>query len=264
MALRSGLVDTDLMLTQDQTERYARHILLREIGAQGQMKLLAARVLVVGAGGIGAPLIQYLAAAGVGLLGIVDDDEVSLSNLQRQIIYGVEDVGARKTDAAENWILRQNPDIQIIKHTEKITSANAEHIIADYDLVVEGIDNFDGRYVLNKACIALRKPLLSSAVGRFDGQVALFKSFDAPGVLPCYRCFAPEAPPRADQVNCAEEGVLGPVTGVIGAIAAMEAIKEITATGESLAGKLLIYDGLKATFRTVTLPADPACPDCLL
>lgn len=249
------------MLTSDQRERYLRHILLKEVGAQGQQKLLASRVLVIGAGGIGAPLMQYLAAAGVGTIGVADDDEVALSNLQRQVIYRTADVGAKKTAAAREAVERLNPDAVLIEHRVRIDPPNAEKIIADYDIVAEGIDSFDGRYLINRVCMEMRKPLISAAIGRFDAQLSLFKPYARAG-LPCYRCLAPEAPPRESQVNCAEEGVLGPVAGVIGTLAAMEVLKEILGIGETLAGRLLIYDGLAATTRTVKLAADPQCTDC--
>ena len=251
-----------MTLNDDQTERYARHILLREVGGQGQQKLLASKVLVVGAGGIGAPLIQYLAAAGVGTIGVADDDVVALSNLQRQVLYQTDDIGAPKVERAKAVAARLNPDVKINEHRLRITRENAADVISEYDLVVEGIDNFAGRYALNAACIALRKPLVSAAVGRFEGQFSVFKPYADPGTLPCYRCFVPEEPPREAQVNCAEEGVLGAVTGVMGTLAAMEVLKQLLVIGDTVAGRLLIYDGLKAETRTVVLPADPACPDC--
>ena len=249
-------------MTPDEKERYARHILLREVGGQGQQKLLSSRVLVVGAGGLGAPILQYLVAAGVGTIGIVDDDDVALSNLQRQVIFKTNDVGRRKTDAARDFAEALNPGVNIVTHECRIDEHNADDIITNYDLVVEGVDNFAARYVVNKACIAGRKPLVSAAIGRFEGQLATFKPFKAPGVLPCYRCLVPEEPPRDAQVNCAEEGVLGAVAGVLGTLAAMEALKELLQIGESLAGRLILYDGLSGRFRTVSLPADPACKEC--
>jgi adenylyltransferase/sulfurtransferase len=249
------------MITETQRQRYLRHILLKEVGAQGQQKLLASRVLVVGAGGIGAPIIQYLAAAGVGTIGVADDDDVALSNLQRQVIYASDDVGAPKTARARAAVARLNPDIAFIEHDVKLNDENARSIIADYDILVEGIDNFEGRYAINRAAIALEKPLVSAAVGRFEGQLATFKPFAGAG-LPCYRCLVPEAPPRDEQINCAEEGVLGAVTGIMGTLAAMEVLKELLGLGDSLAGRLMHYDGLKARFRTIALPADPHCPDC--
>ena len=249
-------------MDQDQRSRYARHILLREVGGQGQQKLLAARVLVVGAGGLGAPVIQYLTAAGVGTIGIADDDAVALSNLQRQVVFRTEDVGRAKTAAAKDFADRLNPGVEIVEHVLRLDDDNAADIAAGYDLIVEGVDNFNTRYALNRAAIALEKPLVSAAIGRFEGQLAVFKPYEQPGVLPCYRCLVPQEPPRDAQFNCAEEGVLGAVAGVMGTLAAMEAIKELLSLGASLAGRLMVYDGLAGTFRTVTLKADPACPDC--
>ncbi len=248
-------------MTPEQRERYARHILLREVGGQGQQKLMQARVLIIGAGGLGAPILQYLAGAGVGTLGIADDDNVSLSNLQRQIIFHTDDIGRAKTQSAADFIARLNPNVAVAQHP-RITADNAREIVAGYDIVVEGVDNFAARYIFNRACIAERKPLISAAVGRFEGQLATFKPFEMPGVLPCYRCLVPEEPPRDEQINCAEEGVLGAVTGVLGTLAAMETLKELLSVGESLAGRVMIYDGLAAALRTVRLRADPDCPDC--
>ncbi len=249
-------------MDQEQRERYARHILLKEVGGQGQQKLLSARVLLVGAGGLGAPILEYLAAAGVGTIGVCDDDTVSLSNLQRQVIFHTEDVGRAKASAAADFAARLNPGVEVFPLQTRVTHENALALVSGYDLVVEGVDNFETRYALNAACIASRKTMISAAIGRFEGQVSTFKPFMQPGVLPCYRCLVPEEPPREAQVNCAEEGVLGAVAGVIGALAAMEVIKEVLDLGEGLSGRLLIYDGLAATIRTVALPADPACPDC--
>ncbi len=249
------------MLTDDDRERYLRHILLKEIGAQGQLKLKQARMLVVGAGGLGSPILLYLAAAGVGAIGFADDDVVSLSNLQRQILYIDEDIGAAKTERAAEALRRLNPSITIAPYRLRVTAENAAEIVAAYDIVIEGVDSFAARYMLNQACIALRKPLVSAAVGRFEGRLSVFKPW-AGKDLPCYRCLAPEEPPREAAVNCLEEGVLGPVAGVIGSMAALEAIKEATGAGQSLAGRLVIFEGLSATMRTVALPRDPACPDC--
>lgn len=249
-------------MTPEERQRYARHILLKEVGGQGQQKLLASRVLVVGAGGLGAPIIQYLAAAGVGTIGIADDDIVELSNLQRQTIFRTEDVGRLKTEAAKDFANRLNPHIAVVEHRSRIADENAADIVSEYDLVVEGVDNFEARHTLNKAAMAQKKPLISAAVGRFDGQLTTFKPYEAPGQAPCYRCLVPEAPPREEQVNCAEEGVVGALTGVIGTLAAMEVIKELLLLGTSLSGRLMLYDGLAGQFRTITLKADPACPDC--
>jgi len=249
------------MLDADARERYLRHILLKEVGAQGQQKLLSARVLVVGAGGLGSPIIQYLAAAGVGQIGIADDDAVALSNLQRQTIYRDEDVGAPKVDRAIAFARALNPDIRLVAHREKLDSANAEALIRGYDIVVEGVDAFDSRFAINAAAIAARRPLVSAAIGRFEGQLSLFKPW-AGAELPCYRCFVSDAPPRETVLNCAEEGVMGPLAGVIGSLAALETLKEILGVGESLAGRILVYDGLASTTRTIRLPRDPGCPDC--
>lgn len=249
-------------MNDEERERYARHILLREIGGQGQQKLRAAHVLVVGAGGLGAPMIQYLAAAGVGAITLCDDDAVDLSNLQRQVIFKTSDVGREKTAAAADFAQALNPGVTLTAAPCRVDETNARDLAASVDLVVEGVDNFETRYALNAACIATGRTLISAAVGRFDGQLTTYKPYAAPGALPCYRCFVPQAPPREAQVNCAQEGVMGAVTGVMGTLAAMEAIKEIVEIGDSLAGRMLLYDGLSATFRTVAFRADPACPDC--
>jgi adenylyltransferase/sulfurtransferase len=249
------------MIDADARERYLRHILLKEVGAQGQQKLLAARVLIVGAGGLGSPIIQYLAGAGVGLVGVADDDAVALSNLQRQTIFRDEDVGAPKVERVRAFIRALNPGVRVATHAEKLTDGNAAPIFAGYDIVIEGVDSFNGRFALNRAAIAARRPLVSAAIGRFEGQLSVFKPW-AGAELSCYRCLVSEAPPQEEALNCAEEGVLGPLAGVIGSMAALEAIKEIVGIGESLAGRLAIYDGLSATMRTIRLPRDPACPDC--
>lgn len=249
-------------MTPDERERYSRHLLLREIGGQGQQKLLASRVLVVGAGGLGAPILQYLAAAGVGTIGIADDDFVALSNLQRQVIFKTSDVGRAKVDAARDFVAELNGGITINAHQCLIDEGNAAEIISAYDLVIEGVDNFATRYTLNRACLNAGIPFVSCAIGRFDGQLSVFKPYMARGTLPCYRCLVPHEPPREDQTNCAQEGVLGVIAGVMGTLAATEAIKELLQIGESLAGRLLIYDAMAPEIRTVVLPADPLCPDC--
>lgn len=253
-------------LTPEQIDRYARHLVLREVGGAGQQKLLSSRVLIIGAGGIGAPCLQYLAAAGVGTIGIVDDDTVALSNLQRQVLYGTEDVGRPKTGAASKALARLNPDVTLIPHTERLTGDNAEALVAQYDLVAEGTDNFATRYVLNRACLAAGRPWLSAAIGRFEGQLTLFqphlRNQDGGQLYPCYRCLIPEPPPDEAALACSEVGVLGALTGVIGSLQAVEVIKTLLDVGHSLAGRLMIYDGLRAQTRTVTLPPDPACPDC--
>lgn len=249
-----------MTLTPEQLDRYSRHILLKEIGGQGQQKLLGARVLVVGAGGIGAPAILYLAAAGVGTIGIADDDAVALSNLQRQVIFTTEDLARPKTEAARAGAEMLNPGVRIEEHRIRIDADNARDVVSNYDLVLEGIDNFEGRFALNAACIAARRPLVSAAVGRFRGQLSVFKPYERPGELPCYRCFLPETPPGIE--TCEAEGVLGAVPGVIGTMAALEAIKEILGLGQSLAGRILLYDALRSETRTARLAADPQCPAC--
>jgi molybdopterin-synthase adenylyltransferase len=251
-----------MTLTDDELERYARHIVLREVGGAGQARLLAARVLVVGAGGLGSPLILYLAAAGVGTIGIADFDTVSLSNLQRQIAHHTADVGRPKAESARDSAHAINPAIHIMPVMERVAPDNAERLIADYDIVADGSDNFATRFLLNDACFFSHKTLVSAAVTEFDGQLATYKPWAARGVLPCYRCLFPAPPPPEMAPNCSETGILGAVAGVMGALQAVEVLKEITGAGESLVGQLLIYDALASRFRTVKVPADPACALC--
>jgi molybdopterin/thiamine biosynthesis adenylyltransferase len=253
------------LFTPAERERYARHILLKEIGGAGQQRLKRACVALVGVGGLGAPAVLYLAAAGVGRLRLIDPDVVSLSNLQRQILYATGDVGQAKTTVAGQRLVGLNPHVEIEAIGERLTQANAADLLAGADLVVDGCDDFATRFVVNAACHAAAQTLISGAVGRFDGQVATFKSghtkgLAAPNRLPCYGCLVHAVPDAAE--SCAEMGVVGALTGVIGAMMALEAIKEITAAGDSLAGRLLLYDGLSATARTVRLRADPACAIC--
>lgn len=247
------LSDTDL-------DRYARHIVLREIGGTGQQKLLAAKVLVVGAGGLGSPLILYLAAAGVGTIGIVDADTVSLSNLQRQIAHRTADIGRLKTESARDSALAINPGVNIIPNPVRLDASNAASLIAQYDLIADGSDNFETRFLINDMAFAAQKTLVSAAVTEFDGQLAVFKPHA--GDYPCYRCLFPEPPPPDTVPNCSETGVLGAAAGVMGSLQALEVIKEITGAGETLAGRLLIYDALATRFRTVGLKKDPGCPLC--
>lgn len=242
-------------LTDQQLDRYARHIVLRDVGGAGQVKLLQAKVAVIGAGGIGAPALLYLAAAGVGHIGIVDDDEVSLSNLQRQIIHKTKDIGLPKTQSAEQTVQAINPDVIVTQHQIRLHYQNAEKILEPYDIILDGCDNFETRFLVNDVARKLNKVLISSAVGPFDGQLSTFKNSG-----PCYRCFVAEAP--AGGGTCADEGVLGALTGVMGSLAAMEVIKEITGAGESLAGKILLYDALSTRFRTIKLVQDPGCKYC--
>jgi adenylyltransferase/sulfurtransferase len=251
-----------MKLSDKQLERYARHIVLREVGGVGQARLLDGRVLVVGAGGLGSPLILYLAAAGVGTIGVVDFDAVSLSNLQRQIAHRTEDIGSAKTESAARAASAINPDVVIERHEMRLDSANALDLISGYDIVADGSDNFATRFLVNDACYFAKRPLVSAAVSEFDGQLATFKAHDRTGRFPCYRCIFPEVPPPGTVPSCSETGVLGAAAGVMGSLQALEVIKEIVGTGESLAGQLLIYDALATRFRKVTVRPDPGCPLC--
>ncbi len=251
---------TKTALSDSQLERYARHIILREVGGVGQAKLLAARVLVIGAGGLGSPLILYLAAAGVGTIGVVDFDRVSLSNLQRQIAHGTDDVGRPKTESAADAVRAINPDVKIVPHLTRIDAGNALSLVGDYDIVADGSDNFATRFLVNDACFFAKKTLVSAAVTQFDGQLSTYKPYA--GDLPCYRCLFHAPPPPEAAPNCSEAGILGAAAGVMGTLQAIEVIKEILTVGDSLAGRLLIYDALSTTFRTVKVPRDPACALC--
>jgi adenylyltransferase/sulfurtransferase len=254
-----------MTLTDDQLERYARHIVLKEIGGAGQQALLKARVLIIGAGGLGSPCALYLTAAGVGTIGLVDDDHISLSNLQRQILYRTSEVGRAKTEAAREALRALNPDVHVNAHACRLTEANAQALVAEYDLVADGCDNFATRFAVADACIALGKTLVSAAVARFEAQLATFKpqAVDEGGVAyPCYRCLVPEAPPDGLAPVCSEVGIIGALTGVVGAAQALEIIKEVTGAGQSLAGRLLLYDALGAEVRTIRLRRDPECPGC--
>jgi len=241
-------------LTPDEVARYARHIVLKEIGGAGQQRLKAARVLVIGAGGLGSPVLSYLAAAGVGLLGVIDDDEVSLSNLQRQILHDTNNVGMAKTESAARALNRLNPHTRVVTHEMRLTIDNAIDILTSYDMVVDGSDNFATRYLLADTSEALKIPLVTAAVGRFDGSVTVLTPYEtgADGTLyPRFRDLFPEAPPPGLVPSCSEAGVIGALTGVIGTLEAMEVIKLITGAGEPLVGRLLLYDGLNASFQTV-------------
>lgn len=251
----------DLDFTEDEIRRYSRHILLAEVGGTGQAKLKAARVLIVGAGGLGSPLGLYLAAAGVGTVGIIDDDRVELSNLQRQIAHTTGRLGLLKVESAAAAMHAINPDMTIETHACRLDAGNALDVIADYDIVCDGTDNFDTRFLVADACVLGLRTLISAAVLRFDGQLSVFKPHAGPG-YPCYRCLYPEPPPPGMVPSCSEAGVLGAVTGVMGTLQATETLKEILGIGESLAGRLLIWDALGARMRTVRLPRDPGCPLC--
>lgn len=252
-----------MALSDDEVDRYARHLVLHEVGGPGQNKLKTARVLVIGAGGLGAPLITYLAAAGVGTIGIIDHDTVGLSNLQRQIIHTTPRVGQPKTTSARETVQALNPHVSVVEHCYRITAANALQIISEYDLVADGCDNFPTRYLVSDACYFARKPLVSAAVGQFDGQISTFKPYDqtAEGSLfPTYRCLMGDLPPRGLFPACEEAGILGALPGILGSMQAMEVIKELLGIGDSLAGRLLMYDALAARFYETRLVWNPENP----
>ena len=244
--------------TDEQIERYSRHIILPEVGGSGQQKMLEARVLLLGAGGLGSPAAYYLAAAGIGNLGIVDFDQVDLSNLQRQIIHSTERIGMLKTESAKKTIQALNPDVNVTIYNEKMDSSNIISLIKDYDYVVDGSDNFPTRYLVNDACVMKNKKLIHGSIYRFEGQVTVFK----PGDGPCYRCLYPEPPPPGMVPNCQEGGVLGVLAGVIGNLQVVEVLKLILGIGKPLVGKLLIYDALNTEFRSLRLRRDANCPIC--
>lgn len=247
--------------TEEEIQRYSRHILLKEVGGTGQAKLRAASVLVVGAGGLGSPLLLYLAAAGVGRIGIIDDDRVELSNLQRQIAHHTAGVGEEKAASAAAAARALNPEVVIEPHMERLGASNALGLIERYDIVCDGSDNFATRFLVADACFLARRTLVSAAVLRFEGQLSVFKPH-AEREAPCYRCLYPEPPPPGLVPSCSEAGVLGAVTGVMGTLQATEVLKEILGIGESLSGRLLIWDALAARMRTVRLRRDPACRLC--
>jgi MoaD family protein len=245
-------------LSREEVQRYSRHLIMPEVGVDGQRKLKAARVLCVGAGGLGAPAAMYLAAAGVGTLGLVDFDAVDASNLHRQVIYDTTDVGKRKLDAARDRLKAMNPSVKVVTHELALTSKNALDVLKDYDIILDGTDNFQTRYLVNDACVLLGKPNAYGSIFRFDGQASVF----AVNGGPCYRCLYPEPPPPGLVPSCAEGGVLGVLPGVIGVIQATEAIKLILGSGQPLIGRLLLYDALQMRFRELKLRRDPECPIC--
>ncbi len=251
-------VAIDSSLTETQRARYSRHLRLDGIGETGQRKLLDAKVLVLGAGGLGSPAAMYLAAAGVGTLGIVDDDRVELSNLQRQLLHGTERVGMAKTESARRRLEDLNPDVDVVTHEVRLEAANALELMKGYDVIVDGTDNFPTRYLVNDASLHLRTPVVHGSIFRFEGQAAVFTPYEGP----CYRCLFRLPPPPELAPNCAVAGVLGVLPGIIGSIQAMEAIKLIVGIGESLGGKLLTYDALDQSFVTLNLARDPDCPAC--
>jgi len=248
-------------LTEAQFQRYARHLILDEVGEEGQAKLMAARVLVVGAGGLGSPLLLYLAAAGVGTLGVVDDDAVDLSNLQRQVIHPTASIGLAKVASASATLAALNPETRVETHALRLGAENATDLVGRYDLVADGSDNFTTRYLLNEACHRLRRPLVAASLAPFDGQLSTYKSYlGAPH--PCYRCLFREPPPPDLIPRCETAGILGAVAGVMGTLQATEVLKEILEIGESLSGTLLLYEALRARFHRVSIPRDPTCPTC--
>ena len=251
------------MLDAEELERYARHIVLREVGGPGQAALKRARVLVVGAGGLGAPVLLYLAAAGVGTLGVVDDDAVSLSNLQRQVIHGTPDLDRPKVESAADAIARLNPHVSVRAHAQRLTAANAMDLIGAYDLVADGSDNFETRYLVADACYFARKPLVTAAVGAFDGTLTTLRAHERSSAgkpNPTYRCLFPEPPPPGTVPACAEAGILGALTGVLGSLMALEVIREIVGFGEGLVGRLLMLDARAMRFATLDYQWDPQNP----
>lgn len=248
-----------MILSDEELDRYARQIVLKDIGGAGQARLKAATVALIGAGGIGSPAIQYLAAAGVGRLVVIDDDVVERSNLQRQTLFGTEDAGQRKANVAVEAARRLNPHVAVTPLVARIDAANAPALLAGVDVVLDGCDTFATRLAVADAALRLRTPLVSAAVGQFEGQLAVYRGWEAD--KPCYRCFVGDTPDRAE-ASCAEAGVLGPVTGALGSLAALEAIRAIVPFGDDPAGKLLLVDALAWRFRTLALPKDPGCPVC--
>jgi molybdopterin/thiamine biosynthesis adenylyltransferase/rhodanese-related sulfurtransferase len=255
---RGYKVDVPKVLSTEQKERYGRHLLLPEIGQEGQAKLLGAKVLLLGAGGLGAPTALYLAAAGVGTLGIVDDDEVDLSNLQRQVIHTTDRIGTPKVDSAEQTIAALNPDVEVVKYPVRLDASNILEIIDGYDVIVDGVDNFPTRYLLNDATVRLGIPVVSASILGFDGQLSVFKPHDGP----CYRCLYPVPPPAELAPSCGANGVLGVLPGTMGMLQATEVIKLVTGIGEPLIGRLLLYEALGATFTELKVRRDPECPIC--
>lgn len=247
--------------TEKQIERYSRHIILPEVGAEGQSKLLESKVFMVGAGGLGSPVAYYLAAAGVGTIGIADADVVDSSNLQRQIIHNEDRVGMPKVESARETMQALNPDVKVNTYNYFITEDNIREIICDYDLVIDGCDNFPTRFLVNDACFFEQKTLISGAMFRFDGQVATFKPTSEKGA-PCYRCLYPEPPPAGLVPSCSEAGILGALAGAVGTIQAVEAVKELLGIGDSLAGKLMTFDAMRMEWKKLKLRKDPACPLC--
>ncbi|HBK05433.1 MAG TPA: adenylyltransferase [Acetobacteraceae bacterium] len=249
----------DLDFTEDEIHRYSRHILLQEVGGIGQAKLKAAKVLVIGAGGLGSPLMLYLAAAGIGTIGVVDDDVVDLSNLQRQVAHTTDRIGVAKVTSAAAAATAINPDLRVEAHATRLSADNALDLIGRYDIICDGTDNFGTRFLIADACALTKRTLVSAAVLRFEGQLSTFKPHEGG---PCYRCLYPEPPPPGVVPTCSEAGVLGAVTGVMGTLQATEVLKEILGIGESMSGRLLVWDALDMRFRNIKLRPDPSCALC--
>ena len=255
---RGYKVEVPRTLSAEQRERYSRHLLIPEIGLEGQAKLLESKVLLLGAGGLGSPTALYLAAAGVGTLGVVDDDEVDLSNLQRQVIHTTDRIGVPKVDSAEQSITAINPDVEVVKYKTRLDASNIMEIIEGYDVIVDGVDNFPTRYLLNDATVRLGIPVVSASILGFDGQLSVFKPHDGP----CYRCLYPVPPPAELAPSCGANGVLGVLPGTMGLLQATEVVKLVTGAGEPLVGRLLLYEALGATFTELKVRRDPECPIC--
>jgi len=259
---RAGIIASEMptdKFTPEQVQRYARHLILPEVGGRGQMKLLNSSALLLGAGGLGSPAGLYLAAAGLGKIGVVDFDDVDATNLQRQIFHGVEDLGRAKVDSAEDAMRSMNPDVEVVKHSVHLNSENALDIFGDYDLIIDGTDNFPTRYLANDASYFLSKPLVHGAIFRFEGQMTMFDAAHGTG---CYRCLFATPPPPGAVASCAEAGVFGVLPGIIGSMMAFEAIKYILKIGDPLIGRLLLFEGMDMSFRSVNLRRDPNCPLC--
>ena len=251
-------VEVPRALTPEQRERYSRHLLIPEVGLEGQLKLLDAKVLLLGAGGLGSPTALYLAAAGVGTIGLVDDDDVDLSNLQRQVIHTTDRIGVPKVDSAEETMRAINPDVKVVKHKTRFDASNVMELLSDYDVIVDGADNFPTRYLLNDATVRLRKPVVSASILGFEGQLSVFVPYEGP----CYRCLYPAPPPAELAPSCGANGVLGVLPGTMGLLQATEVIKLIIGQGEPLVGRLLLYDALGTTFTELKVRRDPDCPIC--